>query len=62
MTENDIELLNTKEAAQVLRLSPSAVHKLRKEGSLPFVKLGKKVFFKKESLVEYVDNQLHIYE
>lgn len=62
MSDNEIELLNTKEAAQLLRLSPSAVHKLRKEGHIPFVKLGKKVFFKKESLVDYVNKQLHVYE
>jgi len=62
VTENQLELLNTKEAAQFLRLSPSAIHKLRKEGSIPFVQLGKKVFFKKESLVEFVDKQMRIYE
>jgi excisionase family DNA binding protein len=62
VTEADLELLTTKEAAQFLRLSPSAIHKLRKEGELPFVQLGKKVFFKKESLVEYVNDQMRVYE
>lgn len=62
MSDNEIEILNTKEAAELLRLSPSAVHKLRKEGQIPFVKLGKKIFFKKESLVDYVNKQLHVYE
>lgn len=62
MTESDLELLTTKEAAQFLRLSPSAIHKLRKEGELPFVQLGKKVFFKKETLVEYVNDQMRVYE
>jgi len=57
-----LELLTTKEAAQFLRLSPSAIHKLRKEGELPFVQLGKKVFFKKETLVEYVNDQMRVYE
>ena len=62
MSDSDLELLTTKEAAQFLRLSPSAIHKLRKEGELPFVQLGKKVFFKKESLVEYVNDQMRVYE
>jgi excisionase family DNA binding protein len=62
VTESDLELLTTKEAAQFLRLSPSAIHKLRKEGELPFVQLGKKVFFKKETLVEYVNDQMRVYE
>jgi len=62
VNENELELLTTKEAAQFLRLSPSALHKLRKEGELPFVQLGKKVFFKRESLVEYVNAQMRIYD
>lgn len=62
MTEAQLELLNTKEAAQFLRLSPSAIHKLRKEGRLPFVQLGKKVFFTKSSLIEYVNDQTMIFD
>jgi excisionase family DNA binding protein len=54
-------LLTTKEAAELLRLSPSAIQKLRMEGHIPFVKLGKKVFFKKEALVKYVDDQQLVY-
>jgi len=60
--ENELDLLTTKEAAAFLRLSPSAIYKLRTEGKIPFVQLGKKVFFKKESLVEYVNDQMRIYE
>lgn len=62
MTDTDLELLNTKEAAEFLRVSPSAIHKLRKEGQLPFVQLGKKVFFTKKALVEYVNDQTMIYD
>lgn len=62
MSDTELDILTTKEAAQFLRLSPSAVHKLRKEGELPFVQLGKRVFFKKESLVEYVNDQIRIYQ
>lgn len=59
MTE--LGLLTTKEAAELLRLSPSAIQKLRMEGHIPFVKLGKKVFFKKEALVKFVDGQQFAY-
>jgi len=59
MTE--LGLLTTKEAAELLRLSPSAIQKLRMEGHIPFVKLGKKVFFKKEALVKFVDDQQFAY-
>ena len=58
---NDLGLLTTKEAAELLRLSPSAVQKLRMEGQIPFVKLGKKVFYKKDALIEFVDKMQLIY-
>lgn len=54
----DLGLLTTKEAADMLRLSESAVHKLRSEGQLPYVKLGRKVFYTKDSLAEYVTGRL----
>jgi len=58
---NDLGLLTTKEAAEFMRLSPSAVLKLRMEGKIPFIKLGKKVFFKRDALIAYVDRQQLIY-
>jgi excisionase family DNA binding protein len=58
---NDLGLLTTKEAAELLRLSPSAVQKLRMEGQIPFIKLGKKVFYKKDALIEFVEKSQLIY-
>lgn len=58
---NELGLLTTKEAADLLRLSPSALQKLRMDGSLPFLKLGGKVFFKKETLAKYVEDQQLVY-
>jgi excisionase family DNA binding protein len=57
----DLGLLTTKEAAELLRLSPSALQKLRNDGQVPFVKLGKKVFYKRDALVRFVDDQQLIY-
>ena len=58
---SDLGLLTTKEAAELLRMSSSALQKLRYAGKIPFVKLGKKVFFKKDALVKFVDDQQLIY-
>ena len=58
---SDLGLLTPEEAAELLRITPSAVNKLRMDGQLPFVKLGKKVFYKREALAEFVDNQQLIY-
>jgi excisionase family DNA binding protein len=58
---SDLGLLTTKEAAEMLRLSESALNKLRYEGQIPFVRLGKKVFFTREQLEKYVDSQQFVY-
>lgn len=58
---NDLGLLTPEEAAELLRITPSAVNRLRMDGQLPFVKLGKKVFYKREALAEFVEKQQLIY-
>lgn len=49
-------LLDTKEAAQLLRISQSAVTNLRKNCGLPYIRLGKRVLFKRDALLAYIDN------
>ena len=58
---NELGLLTSKEAAELLRVSVSAVNKLRIDGSLPFVKLGGKIFYKKDALASYVEDQQLVY-
>lgn len=52
----DLDIVTTNEAAEMLRMSPAAVHKLKRDGKLPFVKIGRKVFFKKNTLKAFVEN------
>jgi len=58
---SDLGLLTKREAAEFLRLSVSSLDKLRDSGAIPFVKLGKKVFFKKAALIDYVERQQFTY-
>ncbi len=58
---SDLGLLTKKEAAEFLRVSISTIEKLRYDGSIPFVKLGKRVFFKKTALADYVERQQFTY-
>lgn len=55
--KDELGLLNVKEAAELLRLSETAIQKLRKAGAIPFVKFGSKVYYRKESLIKYVEDQ-----
>ena len=58
---SDLGLLTTKEASEMLRVSQTALNKLRYDGKLPFVRLGKKVFFTREQLEKFVADQQFIY-
>ena len=51
---SDEKLLTQKEAMSYLRISLETLAKLRREG-LPFVKLGKKVLFKKSDLDAFIE-------
>ena len=53
-------LWTTSEAAKQLRVSPSVIHRLRADGELPYVRIGRKVFFKPSTIIEYVDNQQRV--
>ncbi len=59
---SDLGLFTTKEAAKMLRLSESALNKLRYEGKIAFVRLGSKVLFTKEQLEKFVSDQQFIYD
>lgn len=53
----DAGLLNTKEAAEFLRVSPSTLSVLRKKHGLPYIPLGRKVMFQRDALVAYLDSR-----
>lgn len=53
----DSGLLNNKEAAEFLRVSPSMLVSLRKEHGLPYVRLGRKIMFRLDALVAYLESR-----
>lgn len=60
--KEDIELMTIKEACSFMRMSRSKLDKLRNDGAIPFIKLGKKVLFKKGTLVDYLHDNQYMYE
>jgi excisionase family DNA binding protein len=51
-----MELMTLQEAADALRVSTSTVRTLCKNGQLPFIKLGRRVMFRRDSLDKYLNN------
>lgn len=53
-------LLNSKEAAEYLRLTVGYLAKLRCTGDGPaFIKFGAKVLYKEDDLSAYIENNVH---
>jgi excisionase family DNA binding protein len=49
------EFLTTPEVSKLLRLSVPTIHRFIKEGELPRIKMGKRVFIYVEDLREFVN-------
>lgn len=47
--------LNVKEVAELLGISKSFVYQLVGSGKLPAIKLGKRILFTKERIIEYIE-------
>lgn len=53
--KDKLDLMTLKEAASMLRVSKSVVDKLRKDGELASLKIGRRVFIRKQTLLDYVE-------
>ena len=52
------ELLNTTEAAEVLRLGMATLHRWRKAGKgPPYIEMGRKVYYRRADLERWVESQ-----
>lgn len=52
-----IELLNTAEVAETLKISVASVRRLQQGRHIPFIKVGGSVRFSKSDLVSYLEKQ-----
>ena len=49
-------LLTVQEASNKLRISTTTLWRLRKEGCINSIKIGNRIFFKEEDIIEYIEN------
>ncbi|HXB40698.1 MAG TPA: helix-turn-helix domain-containing protein [Bacteroidia bacterium] len=54
-----IEFLNLKEAAKFLNLAPQTIYGLTSKRDIPFLKRGKKLYFKKSELENWINEGKH---
>jgi excisionase family DNA binding protein len=50
------EYLNSEDAAKVLSVSLSKLYQMRQHDQLPFIKNGRKVMYRRSSLLEFLNN------
>lgn len=53
----DEQALNADDVAHMLHISRNSVYKLAKEGPLPSYKVGRKLFFTKSDVQEFIDSK-----
>lgn len=49
------DLLTTKQVGQRLRVSPSTVTSLRRQGKIKYVQIGRKVMYTPDSISEFIE-------
>jgi excisionase family DNA binding protein len=54
IVETENKILTLKKLCEYVDMSPSAIYKRTSERSIPHYKLGKKVYFKKEEIEEWI--------
>ena len=55
-TESDVEYLDSERAAKVLNVSLSKLFQMRKYDGLPHIKNGRKVLYRKSTLIAFLNN------
>ena len=58
--DDDFELLTVNEAASVLRLPISSVYELVRNRRIPFVRIGRRIFFMRAELIRWVMQEMSV--
>jgi excisionase family DNA binding protein len=58
--DDDFELLTATEAATVLRLPVSSVYELARNRRIPFVRIGRRIFFMRAELIRWVMQEMSV--
>lgn len=54
---SDKKLLTKQETVEYLRISMNTLYRLMKSGELPYIKLERKVLFKKEDIDKFIESK-----
>ena len=60
LPHDDFELLTVREGATLLRLPVSSVYELVRNRRLPFVRIGRRIFFVRGELIRWVRQEMSV--
>lgn len=59
-SDDEFELLTAREAAQLIRLPRSSLYELAPNRRIPFVRIGRRIFFVRGALVQWVIDEMSV--
>jgi excisionase family DNA binding protein len=58
--DGDFQLLTVSEASELIRLPRSSVYELVRNGRIPFVRIGRRLFFVRAALVRWLIEEMSV--
>ena len=58
--DDEFELLTAREASELIRLPRSSVYELARNRRIPFVRIGRRIFFVRRALVQWVIDEMSV--
>lgn len=55
--ETDLDFLNIKEVAEIMRVAPISIYRLVAKRAIPVYRACRKLLFKKKDVIEYLENK-----
>lgn len=55
-SSNDDDLLTIQQASELVNLAPATLYAKTSTGTIPFLKRGKKLYFRKSELIRWIDS------
>lgn len=55
---DDFELLTADEASELIRLPRSSIYELARNQRIPFVRIGRRIFFVRAAVIQWITEQI----